>query len=334
VSAPAVRRFLQKGGRGGVFFLHGDDEFRKDEAVRVLIEAHVDPATRDFNLDILNAGEIDGERLASVLATPPLMAEWRVVIVRDVEALASSPKTREMLTSLAGAPPGGLAAVLVASIPKGSSAKFWKDLQTRARSLELSPLSLDDVPGWLIERCETLDIQLEEDAALALASAVGSDLGVLSRELEKLSAFVQPGAPITRAAVESAGIRLPAQDRWKWFDLVGSRKFAEALETLPVLFAQGESGVGLAIPLGSHLLRIAVAVAGGPSALETSLPANQRWLARRIAPQARGWSVDEVGFALERLLRADRLMKASGVGSEALLEEWLLGLMVAGRAAA
>ena len=36
----------------------------------------------------------------------------------------------------------------------------------------------------------------------------------------------------------------------------------------------------------------------------------------------------------QRLMRADRLMKASGVGSEALLEEWLLGLMVNARAAA
>ena len=41
MTAP-VRRFLQKGGRGGVFFLHGDDEFRKDEAVRDLCRARED----------------------------------------------------------------------------------------------------------------------------------------------------------------------------------------------------------------------------------------------------------------------------------------------------
>jgi DNA polymerase III delta subunit len=302
VTSVPVRRFLQKGGRGGVFFLHGDDEFRKDEAVRGLIDAHLDPATRDFNLDVLRGGEVDGERLASVLATPPMMAEWRVVVVREVEALASSPKTRELLTGLAAAPPAGLAAVLVASVPKGSTAKFWKDLQSKARSLELAPLSLDDVPGWLLERASENGMMLEEDAALALATAVGSDLGVLVQELDKLTAFVAQGAPITRAAVEAAGIRLPAQD--------------------------------LAIPLGSHLLRVGVAVAGGPAALETSLPPNQRWLAKRIVPQARGWTVDELGTALERLMRADRLMKASGVSSESLLEEWLLGLMVNARAAA
>jgi hypothetical protein len=41
-----------------------------------------------------------------------------------------------------------------------------------------------------------------------------------------------------------------------------------------------------------------------------------------------------VSSALDGLLRADRLMKASGVSSETLLEEWLLGMLVRMRAAA
>lgn len=334
MSAP-VRRFLQKHGMGGVFFIHGDDEFRKDEVVRALMDAHLDPATRDFNLDVLRAGEVDGERLASVLATPPMMAEWRVVVVREAEALASSPRAREMLIALAEAPPVGLAAVLVATIAKGSTAKIWKDLQTKTQSLELSPLAAADVPGWLLERArDVLGVELEEDAALALVSAIGSDLGVLAREMEKLSAFVQDGAPITSADVEAAGIRLPAQDRFKWFDLIGERRFADALEGLPILLSQGESGVGLAIQLGTHLLRIGVAIDGGPRALEAILPPHQRWLSKRLAPQARGWTSEDIGVALEGLLRADRLMKASGVSSEALIEEWLLSMLVRARAAA
>jgi DNA polymerase-3 subunit delta len=331
----AVRRFLQKGGKGGIFFVHGEDEFRKDEAVRALVDAHLDPATRDFNLDVLRGGEVDGERLASVLATPPLMAEWRVVVVREVEALASSPRVRELLVGLTEAPPAGLAAVLVATIPKGSSARFWKDLQAKARSLELAPLALDDVPGWVLERARgVLGVELEEDAALALAAEVGADLGVLARELDKLSAFVPEGAPITRKDVEAAGIRLPAQDRYQWLDMVGGRRFADALARLPVLFGQGESGIGLAILIGTHLLRLGVVLEEGPAALERVLPPHQRWLAKRLVAQARAWTTPQLSQAIEGLLRADRLMKASGVSNEALLEEWLLALLASGRAAA
>ena len=36
-----------------VYYLHGEDDFLKDEAVRALVDAVVDPATRDFNLEVL-----------------------------------------------------------------------------------------------------------------------------------------------------------------------------------------------------------------------------------------------------------------------------------------
>src|SRR3982751_4554498 len=44
-------------------------------------------ATRDFNLETLRGAEITGEELGSLLGTPPMMAERRVVVVRDVGAL-------------------------------------------------------------------------------------------------------------------------------------------------------------------------------------------------------------------------------------------------------
>ena len=335
MTSVTVRRFLKHGARGGVFFIHGDDPFRKDEAVRALTDAHIDPATSDFNLDVLRGSEIDGEQLASVLATPPMMAEWRVVVVREVEALSGSRHTRELLTGLAQAPPAGLAAILVATVPRGSRARFWPDLKRKAHSIELSPLTAEDVPGWLVERARSaVGVKLEEDAAVALVAAVGSDLGILANELDKLSVFVSPGRPITQADVEAAGIRLPAQDKWQWLDMVGSRRFQEALETLPALFAQGESAVGLTAALSGHLLRVGVAVVGGAEALRSSLPPNQHWLVRRLAPQALGWTADELVYALTRLLRSDRLMKASQIPREALLEEWLLGLLMRARAAA
>ena len=67
--------------RGGAFYLHGDDEFRKEEVVRALIEAHLDPATRDFNYDPLRGTELDAETLASVLGHAP--DDGRVARRRD-----------------------------------------------------------------------------------------------------------------------------------------------------------------------------------------------------------------------------------------------------------
>ena len=319
---------------GGVFSLHGEDEFRKDQVVRALVDAHLDPATSDFNYDPVRGGETDAETLASLIATPPMMAEWRVVVVRDVEGLAGSKHARDVLLQAAASPPPGLALILSCTVPAGSKAKFYKELARHARSVEFRAITEEDVPGWLIERSrEEHGIEIEVDAARALGAAIGSSLGVLAQELAKLADFVVDRRTITLEDVREAGTRLPSQDRWRWFDLVGKRDFEEARRTLPVLLGQGETGVGLVIGLSTHLLRLGILLEKGQGGLEAALPYHQKFLARRVAPQAKGWTVAEIDGALETLLDVDRLLKASPHTDEHFLESWLLGLGVRAEAA-
>lgn len=319
---------------GGVFYLHGEDHFRKEEAVRALVEAHLDPATRDFNLDPLRGTELDAETLASVLATPPLMAEWRVVVVREAEGLAQSKHARDVLLRVAADPPPGLALVLSCTVPQGSRAKFYTDLARRARSLEFKGVTEADVPGWLMSHArEVHGIEVEGDAARSLGAAIGVDLGVLARELEKLTAFVGERRRITVADVEAAGTKLPSQDRWRWFDLVGDHRFGEAADALDVLIGQGETCVGLVIGLATHLLRLGVAVGQGARGLDAMLPPHQRWLSRKLLTQARAWTLGEVDHALVGLRDVDRMIKASPHTGEHFLETWLLDLRVRREAA-
>jgi DNA polymerase-3 subunit delta len=311
--------------RGGAFYLHGEDQFRKEAAVRALIDAHVDASIRDFNLDVLRGGEVAPETLASVLATPPMMAEWRVVVLREVEGLAASKHAREVLAGVVASPPPGLALIMSCTVPKGSKAKFYTDLARQAQSVEFKEITGDDVPGWLMERArETHGVELDEDAARALGAAIGANLGVLAKELEKLTDFVGGRARITLQDVDAAGTKLPSQDRWQWFDLVGERRFEDARRSLAVLLGQGESGVGLVIGLSSHLLRLGVAVEGGQRGLEAVLPVHQKWLARRLVSQARKWTMGQIDYAVQGLLDVDRMLKASPHTDEHFIETWLL----------
>ena len=323
-----------KGARGGAFYLHGEDQFRKEQALRALVDAHVEPTTRDFNLDLLRGTEVDPETLASVMATPPMMGEWRVVVLREVEGLASAKRARDELLRVAASPPPGLTLIMSCTVPKGSKARFYSDLARRTQSVEFKAITDADVPGWLMERAsETHGVEIDVGAARALGAAIGSDLGILARELEKLSEFVGQRKRIALEDVEKAGTRLPSQDRWSWFDLVGERRFEQARLALETLLGQGESGVGLVIGLATHLLRLGLAVEKGSTGLESALPVHQKWLARRLENQARRWSRAEIDRALEGLRDVDRLLKASPHTDEHFLETWLLGQRVLAEAA-
>jgi DNA polymerase-3 subunit delta len=319
---------LKGGDKGGVFFLHGEDAFRKEEAARALVDWHLDPATRDFNFDALRGSEVAVETLASVLATPPMMAEWRVVVLREVEALASSARAREVLHGTTRKPPAGLALILVASIPRGSKASFYEELKRHARALAFPAIAPNDVPGWLVAWAQARHGRpMTVEAARALGAAVGTDLGVLAQEVAKLASLVPEEQAISVEAVRAAGTHIPSVDRWAWFDRVAERDFRWALAGLGTLLGQGETGVGITAGLATHLLRVGVAGTAGAAGLKEVLPPHQQFLAGRLLKQARLWKSRELEDALLGLRRADRLLKSGSLSEDQVLEEWFLGLM-------
>src|SRR5690606_921245 len=170
----------------------------------------------------------------------PMMALHRVVLVREMQGL--SQKSRELVLATAGNPPAGLILLLTGQKPSGSKASFYNQLQKLATTVEFPRLSVNDLPGWLMDRArQEHGLELEIEAARALVSAIGSHLGVLSTELEKLASFASGRKPITLDDVRAMGGYIPRVDRWAWFDLVGERRFAEALQLLPELLESGES---------------------------------------------------------------------------------------------
>jgi DNA polymerase-3 subunit delta len=295
--------------------------------VQSLIAAHLDPATRDFNLDQLRATAIEPETLASIVQTPPMMAEWRVVVVRDAQAFAATARTRALLESLVDRPMPGTAFILSAHLAERGMPKTFAQLQKKARSVVFRPLSANDLPGWLIDRAETRGVVLEPAAARALAATAGPELGRLAQEITKLCDFVGD-----RKRIESDDIRnlvghIPTQNRWDWIDLVGDADFTTARLSLDTLL-EDENGVGIVIGLGTQLIRIGIALNGGDNALAGLLPTNQQFLVQRIRRQARKWTRASLESALDDLLRADRLLKSASLDDRQVIEELLLRLQL------
>lgn len=327
-----LRTLREPPAAGGVFFLHGEEEFLRERASAQVVAAYLDDATRDFNLDQVRGVDASAEGLASILATPPMMAEHRVVVVRDAQGLAQ--RARDVVEAAARAPTPGVVLVLTAAIPTGSKSKFYDELRKWATSVEFAPVGPDEAPDWLMDAARAEHgVEMALDAARALVAGLGTDLGLLTSELRKLTTYVAGRTEITLEDVRAVGGNVPKQDRWTWFDMVAERRWADAIATLPVLLEQGESAVGLVIGITAQMLKVGIAVAGGAAALERELKPFEKWKARRIVPIARKWTLPEVDAALADLLRTDRLMKSASLNDRQAMEELLLRLWALDRRA-
>lgn len=343
-----VARALAKGALAGAYYLFGSEDVLKDETLRQILDRALEPGTRDFNFDQRSAQSLDPEEVGSLCQTLPMMAERRVVVIRDVEAWKRKPKARAAMLRYLERPAPETLVVLIQGSAEESEDKEFVRLTTAVR---FAPLAPERAIEWTAERARSRGIRLEPDAAEHLVRSVGAELGCLAAELEKLAALPPDEALTAKRVGELVGIR-HGETIFDWRDAVLDDKTARAASLLnPVLSQPGVSGVKLVMLLGTSLIGAGIARAhyddgirgrALEDAMFKTLLKNRpfglltyREEASRWARWGARWSEPRVRRALRAALSADRALKSTTVsGDEGILTDLLLGLADPGRAAA
>jgi DNA polymerase-3 subunit delta len=320
-----------------VYFFFGEDDFLKDARLRELVEAAVDPATRDFNLELRRGPELDAEAMDSLLSTPPMLAERRVVVVRDVDKLKKD--ARKMLDRYLERPAADTVLVLVA--PAG--AKADKPLADRSTPVEFAPLTADRVIKWISHQATTvLGRAITPDAVTLLVEAVGTDLAQLAVELEKLASYASER--IDESAVAAVvGVRR-GESVGSLLDAIAAKDAAAALALVPGVLQQPKTtAVSIVMGLTTQTLALAYGAAARDSGVaprtlfneymsllkETGAFPGRPW-AEAVTAWTRNtdrWTSAELDRALAALLAADAALKETRISSdEQLLTSLVLTL--------
>lgn len=322
----ALRSAIDRKEFDSVYYLHGDDDFRKDEAVTQVIAAAADGVTNDFNVDVLRGSEVDAERLAAALHALPMLAERRVVVVRDVDAL---PKTaRAELARYLSSPARETLLVLVSL----AGAKSDADIAPGATRVAFAALGAAEMVPWLTQRARKFGTELSADAAALLAEAVGSDLAHATGELDKLASLAN-GRAIEAADVEAIVGMRRGETVGDLLEAVAAKDAATAAGLVELVMAQPKSG---AVPIVMALSVQVLGMAWGRAARDRGLPANRlesefysllksgsAWPGRPWGDAVKcwarhlsKWSEAELSRALAQLLAADLALKDTRVSAE------------------
>ncbi len=322
----ALHAALKSGTFERVYLFHGEDDFLKDARTRDLVAAAVDPATRDFNLEMRRAPDLDAEALDSMLSTPPLMAERRVVVVREVDKLKKD--ARAVLVRYLERPAADTVLILV--MPAGT--KVDKSLAERSTAVEFAPLTGDRLPKWVRHHVEhDLSRSISDDAVALLIEAVGSDLSQLAVELEKLASYA--AERIDEAAVGAVvGVHRGAS-LGALLDAIGARRAIDATSLIaPVLQQPKTTAVSIVMNLTTQTLAMGYGLGlrarGLPSralaaeymtVLRESGSFPGRPWTEAVTAWARNtdlWTVSELDAALSALLLADVSLKDTRLSSD------------------
>jgi DNA polymerase-3 subunit delta len=345
MSGPAVKtleQILKRNALDGAYYICGEDVFQKEYAMKKLIAAALDSTVRDFNLDVLRAQDVDPKSFDGIVSSMPMMAERRVVVIRDAGSLRK--EARKAIERFLKKPSPSVLLLLAES----AGGKTDKDLARMTTALEFEPFPAEEVPGWIMHwAMRELKAQISPGAAELLQSAVGNDLHHLVMELDKLVSFAN-GRAITEETVSAVvGVRR-GETMTDLLDAIGKRDVTASLGLLDYVMSQPKTtGVQIVMLLAAQTVALAWGRARlseglAPGRLQSeyfnllrdsgSAYTGRPWgtAAAAWASATRVWDQGSLERAFDALLTADVMLKETRLSSEEQVLTTLILAMCAG----
>jgi DNA polymerase-3 subunit delta len=303
-----------------VYFFFGEESWFMESLIRELREKIVRPDTRDFNYDLLQAEETDGDAAVNIAASFPLMAERRLLVVKSVQKFPTSDKKR--ILAYAGAPLESTCLVLTAA-DADRRQSFYGELSKIAASVECKPLYEDRAVEWVERAVRLRGGQISREAAVLLVEQVGVSLWVLSGEIEKLMTYAGPKTTLGVAEVEAAAGFSRKYNNWDFADAAGSRELDRALVIMRRLIQEKSSATGLIIELTRRVVLLmrfrALMDTGGTARSIAAAVKLKPYFVDIYMKQARNYTLQELKAANRSLLGADLGIKTGGLDPETAL---------------
>ena len=313
-----------------VYFLHGDESYLTRRAVDTLTGYAVEPAAADFNYERFHGPDMNIERVLTSVATPPMMARRRVVLVQEVDK--ASLKARELLAQYAQKPSDSTVLILAASsrvkIDKRRGTPKWAAaLEESAASVCFWPLREHELLAWIVSTSELNGKKIGRQAANDLYARLGDDLARIAGELDKLFFFVGEREEINSSDVlEMTGVD-KGGSVFDWVDALATGKSLLAAYVNGQLTSRGESAVGAVAAANAHFGRVAriraLLAQGKPDAqIKKELGLNwwREESVRDLFAQARAFSDDKMNEIFGLLLQADLRLKSSSLPNRLILD--------------
>jgi DNA polymerase III subunit delta len=322
-----LRQALKTGTPASAYYIHGAEGILKDEAIGLILDRALDIGTRDFNLDLCSAQQLDPAGLGAACATLPMMAERRVVVVRDIEAWKRKSKAKQPAVEYLERPMPDTVLVMV----QGNDDDADEELSSRCVSIACTSPTGDQLDRWLDQRLTAHALAIVPEAREHLIRATGGDLGLLSAEIQKLSGLETSG-PIDAETVGAlVGVRF-GETADDWRDAVLRDDISRALALAPKLLeTTGVSGVNLVSLLGTSLLVLSWArdMAGANKELRGGMLANRVKnellfkirprvgsydpVARLVSEVVGNWPPERLAAATAAVLLADIALKGNTI---------------------
>jgi DNA polymerase-3 subunit delta len=303
-------------GLDPIYVLHSEHSILVERAVAAIRDAAVPPMARGFNYDVVE-GKPSGGKVVALAQTLPMMAERRMVLVRDL-GLMPADDAEPLLAYFAKPNPSTVIVALTQKLDKRlkvfamASKKGWLHVLEAPRQLQ----------PWVRDEAKAKGVAIDSAAISRLVDTVGADLSRLSLAVEQLGLFVHDPAreragggarAVTSDDVDDLVADTRERSVFELTDAIGAADRGRALAAVTKLCDQRESAVGVVVMLARHIRQLSlVHVAQGEGVLRGALAGRigvPPFVVDKLLAQAKRYAPRALASATEQLAIADRALK-------------------------
>ncbi len=321
-------REVRQGNLFPLYYFWGPEKWLIDEAVKRIEEKALLPATRDFNREILEAGETSPESILDSLQAFPVRSPRRVVVIRQADLIWK--KTPQPFLDYFQNPNPQTCAVFIGE-RADLRTRFFQALEQKGITVPFYPPFEKDLFRWTHTQAEQLGYSLTEDAVTLLVERIGANLRDIQGELQKLALGKAPGERVGEKDVLALIGDTRSESPFELSQAVGRLSPRESLRLLHKNLQQGESPV-LLFSLLVRQMRL-IRRAGTLRAeglrkreIEGKLRIHPR-NAESFWRQAESFSPSRLESLWKTTLRTDQRLKLSRADKGLVLEDYLLDLL-------
>jgi DNA polymerase-3 subunit delta len=287
-------------------------------AIRAAVLAEAG-AGAPFNNDVFDLKEKGLAAALSTARTLPMMAKRRLVVGKAIDEVKAA--DLEPLVDYLEDPNPSTCLLLVAD-KVDVRFKAFQVLKKRGYLHVFAPLRDQALAGWLRGEARARKLTIAPDAAEALATAAGPDLGRLSQALDLLALYAG-GKAITVDDVEDLVAETRERGIFELTKAIGAGNVARALALLTNMLRNREPALRIQFMLARHLRQVwrakeLAASGAGRNEIAAGVGINPYFLDDVLTP-ARRMSRAALERAFERLYTADVDLKSSKLDPEIAL---------------
>ncbi|PWU68464.1 DNA polymerase III subunit delta [Gracilibacillus dipsosauri] len=254
-----VMEQIKKGQFSPVYYMHGTETYMMEAVKQSLLKHSIEEEDRDTNVSLYDLEEISIQDVINDTNTFPFLGEKKLVIATNASFLKAKPPNLdfthqiETLINYIQNPAPYSILVLIAPYEKvDERKKVVKQLKKEATVISCEPLKEWNMKEAIEKIAQEHQVIVKEEVVEYILEEIGTNLMIISSEMEKLALYVGPGNTIR---LEEAELLLSHQENstgLKLVDAIIESDLAKAIHIAKDLEKMNEDPIALVALVSSQ----------------------------------------------------------------------------------